>query len=97
MSELTILSGAFTQGRYLVAGLFMFFLAVIFGALVLHFSSLLFEKKPKEMPAESEPLAAKAAFLLLGVFMLALGLGIPAFMERLLRAAVNILTGTAGA
>ncbi|HAF96081.1 MAG: hypothetical protein A2021_01640 [Elusimicrobia bacterium GWF2_52_66] len=93
MSELTILSGAFVQGRYLISGLFMFFLAVIFGALVHHFSGILFEKKPKEIAAESEPMATKTAFIMLGGFMLALGLGIPAFMVKLLHAAVNILTG----
>jgi len=93
MSELTILSGAFAQGRYLVSGLFMFFLAVIFGALVHHFSGVLFEKQPKEMAPEREPLATKAAFILLGGFMLTLGLGIPAFLAELLRAAVSVLTG----
>jgi hydrogenase-4 component F len=93
MSELTVLSAAFAQGRYAVAGFFMFFLAVIFAALVHHFSGVLFGEKPKDMVPAAEPASAKAAFILLGGFILLLGLGIPSFMGKLLRDAVTILTG----
>jgi len=93
MSELTILAGSFAAGRTIVSGLFMFFLAVVFAALVRHMSGALFGRAPEGRVFEEEPPASKAAFYLLGALVLALGLAVPAFLSGLLREAAAVLTG----
>ena len=51
--------------------------AVIFGAMVHHFSKILFGGAPKGMAVEKEPLSGKLAFLFLFIQMCAVGIVLP--------------------
>ena len=64
-SEIMIIIAAFTSSSYLVAGLLLLFLAVIFAAFIYHFGKMLFGNIPNEMKAGGEPLSGKMAFLFL--------------------------------
>jgi hydrogenase-4 component F len=92
-SELLIISAAFLKGSYLVAGLLLAFIAVIFGALVFHFGRVLFGQPPKDMPVSAEPLPAVLAFLFLLFFICVMGLAIPETIDRLLLAAAALVRG----
>ena len=74
ISEIFILCAAFLKGYYLVTFLFLAFITIIFGAVVHHFSKILFGSSPKGMPVEGELLSGKLAFLFLFVQMCALGI-----------------------
>ncbi|MBI3990690.1 MAG: hydrogenase 4 subunit F, partial [Candidatus Omnitrophica bacterium] len=65
ISEIFILIAAFTKGSYVVGGLLLLFLAIIFGAFIYHFGKMLFGNMPKDMTAPKEPLIGKIAFLFL--------------------------------
>jgi len=65
ISEILIICSAFLKGSYLVAFLLLGFIAIIFGAVVHHFSKILFGNAPKGMSVEKEPLSGKLAFLFL--------------------------------
>ncbi|MCX5707837.1 MAG: proton-conducting transporter membrane subunit [Candidatus Omnitrophica bacterium] len=73
ISEILIIIAAFTNGSYLIAGLLLFFLAIIFGAFIYHFGEMLFGNLPKGMKAAGTPLSAKLAFLFLFFQMCAVG------------------------
>ncbi len=75
ISEMMILIGAFNRSSYLVAGLLLLFLAVIFGAFIYHFGKMLFGNLPKGMIVTRESLSAKLAFLFLLFLICALGIG----------------------
>jgi hydrogenase-4 component F len=74
IGEILIIIAAFTSGSYLIAGLLLFFLAVIFGAFIYHFGEMLFGNLPKNMKAAGAPLSAKLAFLFLFFLMCAAGI-----------------------
>jgi hydrogenase-4 component F len=74
ISEILIIVAAFTNGSYLIAGLLLFFLAIIFGAFIYHFGEMLFGNIPKGMKAAGAPLSAKFAFLFLFFLMSAVGI-----------------------
>jgi len=76
-SELIILISAFSKGSYLAAGLFLFFVALIFGAIVHHFSKMLFGAKPEGLAEETEPVETKICFLFLFLFICAVGFTVP--------------------
>ena len=92
-SELLIIAAAFLKGSYLVAGLLLAFIAVIFGALVYHFGRIMFGQPPKDMLAAAEPLPAVLAFLFLLFFICAMGLAVPGMLNRLLLASVALVRG----
>jgi hydrogenase-4 component F len=92
-SELFILISGFSQGRYLVCGLFLALLAVIFGAIVYHLSRILFGKKPEELKAGTEALSTKLSFLFLLIFMCLVGIKVPVFLNKIILAALEILKG----
>ncbi len=73
ISEFMILIASFTESSYLVAGLLLLFLAVIFGAFIYHFGRMLFGNLPKDMEVSQEPLSGKLAFLFLFFQACALG------------------------
>lgn len=92
ISELYILLAAFSAGRPWVAGLFLFFVAIIFGALVHHFSKALFGRKPEGMPVKTEPLSVKLIMLALLGFLLYMGFGTPGLLNRFINSAVAVMT-----
>jgi len=77
ISEIMIICAAFLKGYYLVTFLLLGFIAIIFGAVVNHFSKSLFGNIPKGMAVVREPLSGKLAFLFLFVQICALGLVLP--------------------
>lgn len=92
-SEIMILIAAFDQGSYWLASLVLLFLAVIFGALIYHFSEMLFGAKPKDISAEPTPLTDKMAFIFLLVLMLAFGWVLPGPFAKMIGLAVGVLKG----
>ncbi|MFH0791226.1 MAG: proton-conducting transporter membrane subunit, partial [Candidatus Omnitrophota bacterium] len=76
ISEILIITAAFTNGSYLTAALLLLFLAVIFGAFIYHFGKMLFGNLPKNMAVTGEPLSGKLAFLFLFFQICVLGIGI---------------------
>lgn len=93
-SELLIISAAFLKDSYLVAGLLLALIAVIFGALVHHFGRILFGKPRKGLLPEAEPFPGVLAFLFLLFFTCALGLAMPDAIGRLLLSAVELVRGS---
>jgi len=74
ISEILILCAAFLKGYYLITFLLLGFITIIFGAVVHHFSKILFGNIPKGMSAVKEPLSGKLAFLFLFIQICALGI-----------------------
>jgi len=93
VSEFIILFSGFLKGYYLACALFVFFLAVIFAALVSHFSGILFGRRPDAVLREGEPLLGKMSFIFLFIFIATMGLFIPGFLNQLLSSAVGIVNG----
>jgi hydrogenase-4 component F len=95
MSEITILSSAVAQGRFVAAGLFLLFLAVVFfgmGATVVRVVQG--EPPPSAPPRPArEPWLTVAPVAVLLALVLGLGVYIPAPLEHLLRAAAAQLRG----
>ncbi|MFA5339042.1 MAG: hydrogenase 4 subunit F [Candidatus Omnitrophota bacterium] len=92
-SEVMILISGFGQGLYLQSALFLLFLAIIFGAVIHHISKIAFGKKPQDMPVSGEPLSGKMAFVLLLLFICALGFKLPALFSGLITSAIEIIRG----
>jgi hydrogenase-4 component F len=90
ISEFMILIGAFLNGSYLVAGLLLLSLAVIFGAFIYHFGKMLFGNLPKSMSVTPEPVSSKLAFLFLLVLMFIPGIGLIFINKDLLWIAQNL-------
>ncbi|MDD5431675.1 MAG: hydrogenase 4 subunit F [Candidatus Omnitrophica bacterium] len=93
ISEIIILIGAFLNGSYLIAGLMLLFLAVIFSAFIYHFGKMLFGNLPKDMVKVQEPLSGKIAFLFLFFQICALGLVIPFIKKDLIWIAQKLFQG----
>jgi len=74
ISEIMIITAAFSNGSYFIAGLLLIILSVIFGSFIYHFSKILFGNLPKGASTQGEPLSGKLAFLFL--FFLICGLGV---------------------
>jgi len=91
ISEIMILAAAFTKGSYVIAGLLLFFLSLIFGAFIYHFGKMLFGKLPKDMIVTAEPLSQKLAFLFLLLLICILGAVFPFIKKDLLWFAQSLL------
>lgn len=83
-SEIMIVIAAFLKGSYLVAGILLIVLAVIFGAFIFYFGRMLFNKSPKDMARCAEPASNKLALLFLAVPMCAAGILVPIFKKDLI-------------
>lgn len=92
-SELLVLNAGFSRGLYLVSGLYLFFIALIFGAIVYHFSRVLFGDKPEDMAVEKEGAGIKVTFVFLFILAITLGIGMPGFLNRIIIASIAILQG----
>ncbi|MCX5750964.1 MAG: hydrogenase 4 subunit F [Candidatus Saganbacteria bacterium] len=92
-SEMMILISAFTQGYYLYSILFLLFVTIIFGAIIHHFSKILFGEKPKNIPVTKDPLPVQLAFVFLFIFMLVMGFFILEPINTLIVSATAILRG----
>ena len=92
-SELLILISGFSRGLYLVSGLYLFFIAVIFGGILYHFTRILFGEKPEDMDIAKEGMSAKTAFIFLFILIATLGIAMPGFLNRILISSIAILQG----
>lgn len=92
-SEFLVLSAGFSRGLYLASGLYLFFIAIIFGAILYHFGKVLFGHKPEDMAVEKETFSAKIALVFLFILMAALGISMPGFLNNILISSVAILQG----
>lgn len=92
-SELTILIAGFQAQQYAVCAIVLVSLAVAFGALIWHFSRMLFHVPPEGVSVHREPLSAKLAFVCAFIVMTAAGLSAAPLFGPALQAAVAIVTG----
>lgn len=77
VSEIMILIAAFLKGSYLVAGLLLTALAVIFAGFIYHFGKMLFGKPPKDVAHPREPVSSKVALIFLFVLVCVAGIILP--------------------
>lgn len=92
-SEFLVLSAGFSRGLYLASGLYLLFIALIFGAIIYHFSGIIFGNKPDGMAVEKENAGAKIVFVFLLILAVTLGMAMPGFLNRILISSVAILQG----
>ena len=93
ISEIMIISAAFTNGSYFIASLLLIFLSVIFGAFIYHFGKMLFGNLPKGMKVQGEPLSGKLSFLFLLSLICGLGIVLVFKSKDLLWLAQRLLQG----
>jgi hydrogenase-4 component F len=91
LSELAILRGALEAGRFVVAGLYLALLGVVFVAMAALVLPMALGPAPPSRPRRREPWTAVLPPAALGAAVLALGLWIPAPLARLLEAAAALL------
>ena len=91
ISEMLILIAAFLKGSYLVAGLMLLFLVVIFAAFIHHFSKMLFGNLPRDMKPHREPLSIKMALIFLFLQACVLGAVLPFVKKDLIWIAQRLL------
>ena len=94
VSEFLILKGIFSQGRWLVAALYLLALAVIFVGMSLPVLRMVQGTRPRDMQrAEPESACSVLPPLCLGLLVLCLGLYTPAWLENLLTRAAALIGG----
>ncbi|MFA6282227.1 MAG: hydrogenase 4 subunit F [Candidatus Omnitrophota bacterium] len=91
-SEIFIAIGGFIKGSYLVTGLYLFFITIIFCAIIFHLCRVLFGKRPQEMPVAKETLGTKLAFIFLVIFICSVGIKVPAFLNTLIVESIKIVS-----
>lgn len=93
ISEMAILIAGFSAGHYAASVAFLLFVAVIFGAIIYHFSKVVFGKRQEDIATGKEPLAGKIAFVFLFIFVCVMGLKIPVFLNTLLKSTAGVIRG----
>ena len=92
-SEFLILMAGFGRGLYLASGLYLFFIALIFGGILYHFSKVLFGDKPDDMKAAKDSLNVKIVFVFLFIVIAVFGLAMPAFLNKIIVSGIAIIGG----
>jgi len=93
-SEMMILLAAVLKGAYWVAGVYLFFIVVIFAGIIHHFSQILFGEKPDNLLVAKEPAGGKLVFVFLLCLICLMGWVIPGPLNQLLLAAVALIRGS---
>jgi len=93
ISELLILIAAFKSGNLPAAILFIFFLAVIGGAVLFHFGKVIFGRPPEKKLSSVEAPGLILVYLFLIVFIIGLGIYVPGVFRQCLLSAVEVLKG----
>jgi hydrogenase-4 component F len=92
VSEFLILSAAFVSGHYLIAGLVLLALSVVFGALLYHFQRMLVGDPPSLPESRPGLLASDFAIMTACVAaLLVLGLRIPTVLSDVMHIAAEVL------
>ncbi len=92
-SELLILMAGFGKAMFLASGLYLFFIALIFGGILYHFGKILFGNKPEGMETAREGVSVKMAFVFLFILIVTLGMAMPVFLNKIILSSVAILGG----
>ncbi len=93
ISEFTILSSGFAQGKYLATGLLLLLVSLVFAGMVFAMSKMTLGSPPDRIKAgEPSKLSAVMAVLPLGIILL-LGIYIPAFVNNVLAQVVAVMGG----
>ncbi|MFZ5640395.1 MAG: hydrogenase 4 subunit F [Bacillota bacterium] len=93
ISEFTILSAGFAQGRYLAAGIFLVLITLIFAGIIYYVSKMAFGDPPGKVDRGETGLWAGAAVLVPVLLLVVLGLYIPPFFDRILVQVAAIVGG----
>ncbi len=93
VSKLTIIAAAFEQKYFILVMLMLLLLSLVFAALLLHISKVVFGNKPKNIPRTKETLSEKMVFSGLLFYLLVLGLVLPFPLRLLLDRAVDVVRG----
>ena len=93
MSELLILIAGFNSGAYIQSGLFLLFVAIIFGGIIHHISGIVFGKKPEDIEIGREPLSSKLSLTFLFILVCVMGFMAPGVFNKLLLSAADIIRG----
>ena len=93
MSKFIIFAAAFEKGFYWQSAVLLFFLSLVFGALVFHLPKVIFGNKPKDVESGKEPFGAKVVFTYIVIFLLILGLFMPSCVRGLIESAAKVITG----
>jgi hydrogenase-4 component F len=93
MSKLAILTAALATKHFLLSALFLLFVALVFGALLLHLGKVVFGNKPKNIPRVPETLSVKLVFSVLIAYLVLFGFGVGFPLRLLLERAVDVVRG----
>ncbi|MHB8586307.1 MAG: hydrogenase 4 subunit F [Thermoplasmatota archaeon] len=94
VSEFSILLAAFAAGNYLVVGLFLFFLLLIFAGFLVSFGPMALGAAPPEMPRAEPSGWNTAAMVLLVLPIVIMGLWVPDILVHMLQQAGHLLGGS---
>jgi hydrogenase-4 component F len=91
ISEFAILNEAFSQSRYLVSGLFLVTLSIVFGGFLHHFLGMICGE-PKQIPASARWATSETIVAGISVaFLLLLGIHIPDLFNTMLQQALAVV------
>ncbi|MCX6653308.1 MAG: hydrogenase 4 subunit F [Methanomassiliicoccales archaeon] len=93
ISEFTVLYAGIEQGQWLVSGLLLLFLAVIFAAFLWHVMRMVFGNGTRSEPKGEVSRLNLAVISVLFVLVLGLGVYIPNFMSHALNSIVHLFQG----
>ena len=94
LSEFTILMAGFQNKSYLTCGLFLFFIAIIFGAIIHHFSKIIFGKEPADSKVKGYEdffRTSSISLIFLFIFLIAFGIIVPSFASKILLLAAEVI------
>jgi hydrogenase-4 component F len=91
VSELMVLRAGIGQGHWVAIAIFLAMVVVIFAGLLHHAGSMVFGEPTDAAVRDPEAWSPLLGMVLLGVIMVALGLGIPAAFDEPLRRATEII------
>ena len=93
LSEFTVLSAGFAQGRYLTAGLLLLLITLIFVGIIYYVCKMAFGEPPEKLARGEIGVMSGIAVLLPVILLVVLGLYIPPFFNRMLIQAAAVIGG----
>ena len=93
VSELLVIKAGLAKGLFAAIAVFLVMVVVIFAGLIHHAGKMAFGPPEPSLPRRGEPLSGVLSMFALAVFMLALGLTVPAALDDLLTRAVEVTLG----
>ncbi|WP_366923627.1 hydrogenase 4 subunit F [Metallumcola ferriviriculae] len=93
VSEFSIITGGFAQGKYLASGLFLLFIALVFAGFMYHILQMVLGLKPDRVKVRRESWLTVTAMGIPIVLIVVLGLYIPSLLDNMLSEVLVILGG----